>query len=123
MRASQIRRASRGRLRFFTQVLALFAVFANIALLPSLHASTSLNSGRVEAVHHSHKDGGEPAAANHQVCHFCRFLGVALPLPPTTIIEVVSASLIVDWPSADVSIRPQELLRSANLPRAPPLSG
>jgi hypothetical protein len=109
-------------LRQLTQTLALFALFANIALLPTLHVSWGQHPSRGEAVHHSHQNSNEPAALNHQVCHFCRFLGAALPPPPTIVIEVVSASQIIEWPPADPSIRPEQLLRSANLPRAPPLS-
>jgi hypothetical protein len=78
------------------RTLALLALLANAALLPALHLavrSVAVAAHGAAALHnHKHDDSGnEPAGTNHQVCHFCRLLGVALPPPPLTVIGLVSA--------------------------------
>jgi hypothetical protein len=109
------------------QTLALLALLANAVLLPALHFAAggpSVTPVHSVAVfhHHSRDNNGEkePAGTSHQVCHFCRLLGVALPPPPAIVIEIVSASQIVRWSIGDQSIRWRQPLRTANLPRAPP---
>ncbi len=109
------------------QALALLALLANAALLPALHFAAGGPSvppmHSVVAFHHHSRDNNgekEPAGTSHQVCHFCRLLGAALPPPPAIVIEIVSASRIVKWSISYRSIRWQQPLRTANLPRAPP---
>jgi hypothetical protein len=115
------------RWRDAAQALALLALLANAALLPGLHFA----SGRYHKVdraetsyrHHagSHDRGGEsePLGAGHQVCHFCRLLGVALPPPPLAVVERLSPAQVVERATDAVVLR-EERSRTANLPRAPP---
>jgi hypothetical protein len=105
------------------QLLGLLALLANAAFLPFVHVGLPGALHHAEASQAHHHDGQkEPTGATHQVCHFCRLVGVALPPPPTTIIEIVAVSEAVAWPTHQHAILPQPNLRKANRPRGPPLS-
>jgi hypothetical protein len=111
--------------RAAAKALALLALLANAALLSASHqiGGITLSTLAGTAQHHHHIGGhGEdrPASSAHQVCHFCRLLGAALPPPPSTVIEIVTLSRIVEWPAADWLIRRQEPPRTTHRPRAPP---
>jgi hypothetical protein len=119
------------RWRDAAQVLALLALLANATLLPSLHFAAGGRDPISHAVHDAQPvpgrqnpdDGGgrEPTGPSHQVCHFCRLLGAALPPPPVAVIERVSADRTAHWSRPDPQNRRQAPVRSANRPRAPPL--
>jgi hypothetical protein len=120
------------RWRFAAEFLALLALLANAALLPALHfaAGGPGSAFLAEVSHHPGHDGGagphdggnDPAADGHQVCHFCRLLGVALP-PPSTVLVSIYTFETVHWPADDRSVTRPQTLRVANLPRAPPVRG
>jgi hypothetical protein len=108
-----LRGRRRMRLRRIALIFSLFALLANQALLPIIHAAggppvpapTSISHSAPSAGH-SHeppeqKGSREPSGAGHQVCHFCRLIGVALPPPPMTLLEVVSTSHAIGWIFAD----------------------
>lgn len=112
-----------------TQMLALFAVLANAALLPALHFAgggpdaAGQHAVAVALQHEAHNAGGghDPGdPTHHSPCHFCRLLGAALPPPPDIAIAFVAVSLQVSWPVEEQSAPPRETFRTANLPRAPP---
>jgi hypothetical protein len=114
---------------------ALLAVLANAALLPAVHlaggrqgagvASLAEAPGHLarHAADHGDYDPEKPGGTGHQVCHFCRLLGAALPPPPSVAVAVEFAFQTVEWPSADAAIPRRQALRTANLPRAPPSRG
>lgn len=116
--------------RRLPQLLAVLALFANAALLPTLHfasrspaeflAAASPGEASHPALHHGHGGQKETDGASHQVCHFCRLIGVALPPPPSVAIEAASVAEAVTWRVPDDLIEPGRHVRSANLPRAPP---
>jgi hypothetical protein len=109
------------------QALALLALFSNVALLPALHfaaggpgSSAPLPFSVEGSHHHGAGHGGQPADPGHQVCHFCRLLGVALPPPPTAVIELVAVLATPIWSIQATPILAPRLYREANPPRAPP---
>jgi hypothetical protein len=124
-----------GPWRRAAQVFAVLAVLANAALLPAVHfAAGGPRAGWAQLAetsgahgHHAASrddDGPErPGGSGHQVCHFCRLLGAALPPPPSVAVVVEFAFGSVEWPAADTAILRRQALRTANLPRAPPSRG
>jgi len=120
------------RWRRAAPTLALLALLASQALLPVLHfaaggplvpvpatAPPDLPLAGHHHAGHGQDDGSESGGAEHQVCHFCRLAGVALPPPPTVVIALLSRSRIIEV-AADQSLRPQEQLDSGHPARAPP---
>jgi hypothetical protein len=125
-----MRQSCRRRAHRVAQLLALLALLANAALLPVLHFAAGgpgaalSPTPHAEGVHHdAHENGGgnEPSGASHQVCHFCRAVGAALPPPPSAILAFVPESYALSWPIADRPIRPRDHFHTAHRPRAPPL--
>jgi hypothetical protein len=110
------------------KVLAVLALLANATLLPAVHFAASGPSYSSASVHASHRhhvrdgDGEEQQpGSTHQVCHFCRLLGVALPPPPNAVIEIVRVPESIGWPAEDSRELQRAPLRTSNLPRAPPV--
>jgi Protein of unknown function (DUF2946) len=117
-------------LRALTQALALLALFVNAAFLPTLHfASGGPSSAPIDATHaegHQHHrndspDNDKSHGAGHQVCHFCRLVGVALPPPPAVTINAPALAEKMAWEFHANVLPRRSYLRSANLARAPPL--
>jgi hypothetical protein len=125
-RPTMLVRASRQWRSFATTTFALLALFINTALLPALHFAAGRPAFSAHSVispdHHLHSDGDEksPASSGHQVCHFCRLLGVALPPPPSTVVVRISAPRRVVWSGREAPVPPRQAFRTGNLPRAPP---
>src|SRR5688500_767892 len=83
------------RFRGVAVLLALSALLLNQALLRYLHAAAGGPVFAIAQQHHSgvqnvagtgaHRSDGDegPSTSDHQVCHFCRLVGAALPLPPS----------------------------------------
>jgi hypothetical protein len=116
-----------GRWRHVAPMLALLALLANQALLPTLHlaaaGSWTDQVGESGGSHHHARPGRSSDAdpgLGHQVCHFCRFGAVALPPPSGIVAEVLSAPLGPVWVAADEAA-PNERFWIASLARAPPL--
>jgi hypothetical protein len=124
-----------GAWRRAAQLFALLAVLANAAVLPAIHfagggagvaAEPLLQESGPHGRHARSRDDDapeKPGGSAHQVCHFCRLLGAALPPPPSAALAVEFASRTVEWPSSDTAILWRQALRTANLPRAPPSRG
>jgi hypothetical protein len=117
-----------GRWRHIAPLLALLALLANQALLPTIHgAAAGAWIDRVGDPVRSHDHAlPEPvddanSDAGHQACHFCRFGAVALPAPSDIVADVLSAPLRAVWVAADEADRPKERFRISGLARAPPL--
>jgi hypothetical protein len=118
------------QLRQLAQLLSIVALFANSALLPTLHFAAQMSTGlhaatSFESSHHHNANpagGGEkgPHDLSHQVCHFCRLLGAALPPPPSTEIAITSAPRGTTWAGAPNIVRVAGQLGSANSARGPP---
>jgi hypothetical protein len=125
------------RLRGLALLLALSALLLNQALLPYLHAAAG---GPVLAItkqpeqHHSgfgdaagavaHRSDGDkgPATSEHQVCHFCRLLGAALPLPPSAEIGRVPVAIRLAWsPGEAAPIAPVDFTAGHRVRAPPPL--
>src|SRR5687767_1817508 len=97
------------RLRGVALLLALSALLLNQALLPYLHAAAGGPVLAIVKQHHSdfhnnadavaHRNDGDkgPSTSEHQVCHFCRLLGAALPLPPSAEIGQLPVSIRLAW--------------------------
>jgi hypothetical protein len=106
-------------------------MLANAALLPAVHFAREVGAGPTSLVHASgHQghhnpgptdEGENPAKSEHQVCHFCRLLGVSLP--PPALVTATIAFFTVRWSVPLQPIQRQKALRAANLPRAPPARG
>jgi hypothetical protein len=120
--------ALHGRWRHVAPLLALLALLANQALLPTLHFAAAASwTGQVGDTgvshHHARSERGNDAdpGAGHQVCHFCRFGAVALPPPSGIVAVVLFAPQEPVWIAADEAARPRESYRTEGLARAPPL--
>src|SRR5688500_9725079 len=120
------------RLRGLALLLALSALLLNQALLPYLHAAAGGPVLAIVKQHHSdlptsadavghRKDGDKgPATSEHQVCHFCRLLGAALPFPPSAEIGRMPVAIRLAWqPHASAPIAPIDFT-AGHPARAPP---
>ena len=122
-------------MRRAARLFAVVALLAHQALLPTLHFAAGdpiafdHSAGSPHAAHgadpHHHasrgREGhGETNGASHQICHFCRLFGAALPPPPTTVVERIGPSGELDWPEAEHSFRPEEYFQTGRRTRAPP---
>lgn len=109
----------------FVSVLALLANAVLLPLLHHPHVSVPAPVAEVSHDHHQHhanpgESDDEPDGRAHQICHFCRLLGIALPPPPSVAVEIAFVSHVIEWRLDDLLFGPLEPLRSRNLPRAPP---
>jgi hypothetical protein len=117
------------RLRGLALLLAVSALLLNQALLPYLHAAAGGPVLAIVKQHHSntadavaHRTDGDkgPSTSEHQVCHFCRLLGAALPLPPSAEIGRVPVFIRLAWsPGEPAPIAPIDFA-AGNRVRAPP---
>ena len=119
-----------GGWRRVAPLLALLALLANQALLPTLHLAAAASStdhvGEAGASHHHarpERSNDADPGAGHQVCHFCRFGAAALPPPSGVVAEVLSAPQKAVWVATHQAVRPRESYRTEGLARAPPLIG
>ena len=122
------------RLRGLALLLALSALLLNQALLPYLHAAAGGPVLAIAQQHHSdvqnaagnvaHRTDGDkgPATSEHQVCHFCRLLGAALPLPPPAEIGRMPVSIRLAWsPGEPAPIAPVDFTTGHRVRAPPPL--
>jgi hypothetical protein len=122
------------RLRGLALLLALSALLLNQALLPYLHAAAGGPVLAIAKQHHSafrnaadaaaHRNDGDksPGTSEHQVCHFCRLLGVALPLPPSAEIGRIPVSIRLAWkPHGPAPIAPVDFTAGHPVRAPPPL--
>jgi hypothetical protein len=110
--------------------IALLALLFNAALLPADHVGRFVEAtaypAREHSPHHRQVDDEKSpkhGKATHQVCHFCRLAGSALPPPPSIIVEHIRVAQDVCWQVAEQPARRPDHCSAANLPRAPPPLG
>ncbi len=122
------------RLRGLALLLALSALLLNQVLLPYLHAAAGAPVLAIAQQHHSgvqnvagtaadRSDGDKaPSTSEHQVCHFCRLLGAALPLPPSAEIGRMPVSIRLAWrPGEPAPIAPVDFTAGHPVRAPPPL--
>lgn len=122
------------RLRGLALLLALSALLLNQALLPYLHAAAGGPALAIAQQHHSdlrntadaaaHRNDGDkgPGTSEHQVCHFCRLLGAALPLPPSAEIGRIPVAIRLAWkPHGPAPIAPVDFTAGHPVRAPPPL--
>jgi hypothetical protein len=122
------------RLRGLALLLALSALLLNQALLPYLHAAAGEPVFAIVKQHHSdfhntadavaHRTDGDkgPSTSEHQVCHFCRLVGAALPLPPLAEIGRMPVSIRLAWsPGEPAPIAPVDFTAGHRVRAPPPL--
>lgn len=111
-------------------VVSILALLLNALLLPgSWHvptASSTRASGHASFAHHETQVGHGKhklphEADHHQTCHFCRLVGVAIPLPPMAAIERATEPEAVAWPEESGESVFRARGRTAHRPRAPPM--
>jgi len=116
------------RLRGLASLFALLALLLNQGLLPYLHAAAGGPVLAIAQQHHSaanavpHRNDGDkgPGTSEHQVCHFCRLFGAALPLPPAAEIGRTPISIRLAWsPGEPAPIAPVDFTAGHPV-RAPP---
>jgi hypothetical protein len=122
------------RLRGVALLLALSALLLNQALLPYLHAAAGGPVLAIAQQHHSdvqnaagtaaHRNDGDkgPSTSEHQVCHFCRLVGAALPLPPSAEVGRIPVAIRLAWkPHAPAPIAPVDFAAGHPVRAPPPL--
>jgi len=120
------------RRRQAAPLLALLALLAGQALLPAFHfaAGRSLAPAPAAAQHHApaaghhhagheDSDGGDAGGKEHQACHFCRLVGVALPPPPPAVVAPAAPPRAIGI-IADRPLPPKERFEAGRPARAPP---
>lgn len=115
----------RSLLRRSALLLAVLALLANSALFSTAHfaavSASAQAAGHASHAHHAREDdGGDRDTAEHQTCHFCRLLAVALPPPPCVVLDELSLGGAPVVYAANALPRPAEHFSVGHPVRGPP---
>jgi hypothetical protein len=116
-------------------IIGVLALLITQVLLPTLHFATGTPlAAKLGAAIHSHShvgtshhhdkqeqpDKSQSDGVDHQVCHFCRLMGAALPPLFAVQIGRLSGSGAASWHLADQAVRPEDHFQTGHPVRAPP---
>lgn len=122
------------RSRRFAGLLALFAILLNQALMPAMHVQAGSWPAHAAVVasgefHHQpakhsadrhDKAGADEDSQSHQVCHFCRLIGAALPPPPIEVFAPLTRKAEPLWEPARLPAPVEHRFLIGHASRAPP---